>query len=667
MKIKKKTIVITAASIGVLGIGAWYLGQNLRSSQVDVYPVSDLSQSIWQNGTSLDGTIASQVSQEVHLQDKQIVSAVHVQEGQEVKKGDPLLSYDMTLVNIDLEMEKLTRQQLEVKKKGLEQELEKLKKDKAQAVSRTEEYQVEFLGRIQEADPAAVRTAAEQSQDQPSGESGEGEIPPGPENPVEENGTGETESTPGSETPPEYEVPAGSGEVSEPEEPAEPENPETEDPEIPADPEEPSEPEGSEQPEDPADPGMPQQPEEEMPQSPRPSGVYPRLYKDISLDPGEHTEGQGVFENAVPFMGTGTKEDPYRFLCTKNVLIQGAFLNWAGGFDDTGTLSQTPVYCLLEVRAEDKEDGVLLAAMLLDGNTVAEPVQPEVWFRTYLGYDQWDVLPPPEEEIPEDEEWMDIPEDFIEFIPEEDIIQGYSKEELEKAISEKQKEISDMDLDIKEADLKIKKVEQQLAGEVVKSTLDGTVKKVGDPAKGEVDGEPFIVVESAAGAYIQGMVGEYQLDSVKPGQIVTGMAYESQIGFQAEITEVSPYPQEGYSSGMQEQSYYPFTAVIQDGEGFKANEMVSVDMPAEGGEITGIFISREYIRTQNGEEFVYKEGEDQRLKKQKVTTGRTFYGSTVEIKEGITLEDKLAFPYGKNVREGAGVREASIEELYSMY
>ena len=45
------------------------------------------------------------------------------------------------------------------------------------------------------------------------------------------------------------------------------------------------------------------------------------------------------------------------------------------------------VYCLLEVRTEDKEDGVLLAAMLLDGNTIAESVQPEVWFRTYLGYE----------------------------------------------------------------------------------------------------------------------------------------------------------------------------------------------------------------------------------------------------------------------------------------
>lgn len=676
MKIKKKTIIITAAGLTALGVGGWYLAQNLRSSQVDVYPVSELSQSIWQSGTSLEGTIASQVSQEVHLQDKQIVSAVHVQEGQEVKKGDPLLSYDMTLVNIDLEMEKLTRQQLEVKKKGLEQELEKLKKDKAQAVSHTEDYQVEFLGRIQKTDPAAEFTAADQNPELPTGENGTEEIPAEQENPFQEETSGETDQGDSSESG----NSSGAGELLNPEEPEEPgsavipsdpEMPESPlDPETPSgseEPEQPQDPSGTEepgQPENPSDPEVPEQPGEELP---RPSGVYQRLYKDILLEQGEHGEDQGIFENAVAFKGTGTKEDPYRFLCTKNVLIQGAFLNWAGGFDDTGARSQTPVYCLLEVRGEDKEDGVLLAAMLLDGNTIAEPVQPEVWFRTYLGNDQWDMVLPPEEEIPEDEEWMDIPEDFIEFIPEEEIIQGYSKEELEKAVNEKQKEISDTDLSIKEADLKIKKVEKQLEGEVIKSTLDGTVKKVGDPAKGEVDGEPFIVVESAAGAYIQGMVGEYQLDSVKPGQTVTGMAYESQMSFQAEITEVSPYPQEGYSSGMQEQSYYPFTAVIQDGEGFKANEMVSMEMPAEGGEITGIFISREYIRTQNGEEFVYKAGEDQRLKKQKVTTGRTFYGSTVEIKEGITSEDQLAFPYGKNVREGAKIREASLEELYTMY
>ena len=32
-----------------------------------------------------------------------------------------------------------------------------------------------------------------------------------------------------------------------------------------------------------------------------------------------------------------------------------------------------------------------------------------------------------------------------------------------------------------------------------------------------------------------------------------------------------------------------------------------------------------------------------------------------------SMEDKLAFPYGKNVKEGAKIREASIEDLYSMY
>ena len=37
-----------------------------------------------------------------------------------MKEGTPLLSYDMTLVHINLETEKLNNQQLQIKKKGLE-------------------------------------------------------------------------------------------------------------------------------------------------------------------------------------------------------------------------------------------------------------------------------------------------------------------------------------------------------------------------------------------------------------------------------------------------------------------------------------------------------------------------------------------------------------------
>ena len=83
---------------------------------------------MWGESNSLEGIITSSVSQKIQLQDNQIVEEVFVQEGQSVVEGTPLLSYDMTLVNIDLEMEKLNREQLKIKKKGLENTLEKLKK-----------------------------------------------------------------------------------------------------------------------------------------------------------------------------------------------------------------------------------------------------------------------------------------------------------------------------------------------------------------------------------------------------------------------------------------------------------------------------------------------------------------------------------------------------------
>ena len=39
----------------------------------------------------------------------------------------------------------------------------------------------------------------------------------------------------------------------------------------------------------------------------------------------------------------------------------------------------------------------------------------------------------------------------------------------------------------------------------------------------------------------------------------------------------------------------------------------------------------------------------------------------LEIKNGLTEEDHIAFPYGKKVKEGVKVRRAAIEDLYSMY
>ena len=530
---------------------------------------------MWGETNSLEGAVSSNVSQEVRLMEKQLVSQVHVQEGQEVKAGDPLLTYDMTLVNIDLEMEKLNKEQLKVKKKGLENELKNLKDEKKNVAARNKSYKIEFLSNAEEIKPEEEK----------------------PEQQPEEK----------------------------PEEPK-PEQPET--------------------------------PQEQA----RPSGVYKRLYRDITIDNTEFPNDDAIIENAIPYSGKGTKEEPYVYVCQKGVLIQGEFLNQLAGFDVSGNRVREPYYCKLEVRSDNSFDGTLQAAMILDGSAIESAVEPSAWFRTRLGKNEWEEMLP-EEDVPQGEVLPELPDGTGNEIPEEEIVGGYSKEELEKAIKEKEKEIKTTELDIKEADLKIKKVEQELQSETVTSTVNGTVKKVGDPAKGEIDGDPFIIVESSGGVYIKGVVSEALLEKVQPGQLVTGMAYESGTFFEAEVKEVSPYPASSYQSyDGRELTYYPFTAYIADSTGLKDNEMVSMDLPADEGGMSGMFIGKEYIRSKNGEDFVYKEGKNGKLEKQPIRTGQTFYGSIIEVKDGLTMEDHIAFPYGKKVKEGAKIKRASLAE-----
>ena len=104
---KIKLALIIVASVTVIGTSIWFGVQKFNRTKVEVYRVEELKQMIWGESSSLEGIITSNVSQKVQLSENQIVQEVFVQEGQEVKAGTPLLSYDMTLVHINLETEKL--------------------------------------------------------------------------------------------------------------------------------------------------------------------------------------------------------------------------------------------------------------------------------------------------------------------------------------------------------------------------------------------------------------------------------------------------------------------------------------------------------------------------------------------------------------------------------
>ena len=51
-----------------------------------------------------------------------------------------------------------------------------------------------------------------------------------------------------------------------------------------------------------------------------------------------------------------------------------------------------------------------------------------------------------------------------------------------------------------------------------------------------------------------------------------------------------------------------------------------------------------------------------KLEKQDVVTGSILWGSYIEIKSGLTLDDYVAFPYGKNVKEGTAT--VVSEDMY---
>ena len=657
MKARNKKIIIAVICVGVAalaGTGIWYGVKKMDQTKVDVYPVADLKQQIWGMSTSIDGTISSSVTQEVHLMDKQIVDQVYVQEGQEVVEGTPLLSYDMTLVNIDLEMEKINKEQLLVKKKGLEKELEKLKNANIIPDSQKSEAGGEGSGGniVGAGSKAGILPLGLKETNTGTGGRWEASF----SKMAASQNAGRTADS-GEQ--------GNSGNLDDPGNTDNPDNPGT-----PDDPENPGTPENPEEPENPGTPDNPDNPDNpgdlQKPSKPVPSMVYDKLYGDITL---ETIPGQKI-ENAIPYTGTGTKEDPYYYLCKKDVKIQGAFLNQIAGYGTSDTKEKEPVYCILEVRDKDDKDGFLIAALCLDGSKITQLAAPEKWYLTHLGTYTEEEPQIPDEENPDGDDGEEFPDDwdFMEEIPQDDIIDGYTQDELNKAITEKKKEIKTAELDIRGSSLKIQNVEKKLENQTVESILNGVVKKVGDPGKGEVDGEAFLVVESSEGSYVKGLADEYQLQQLQPGSVLTGFSYESGLPIEAEVKEISNFPSSNNMYGYgREVSYYPFTAYIKNSDGLKNMEGVSLDLPSETENPAGLYISKEYVRNKDGKDFVYVEGKDHRLERRNVQVGKNFYGSMLEIKNGLTEEDHIAFPYGKKVKEGVKVRRAAIEDLYSMY
>lgn len=251
---------------------------------------------------------------------------------------------------------------------------------------------------------------------------------------------------------------------------------------------------------------------------------------------------------------------------------------------------------------------------------------------------------------------------------------SYTKEEIAESRKDQEKALKDLELDERESRLKIQMTQEALDSGKVTARLDGTVIKAGDPQSPPQDGSAFLQVSGSEGLYVKGGLPELLLGKVRNGDTVTVTSWQTGGTYQAEIRDISPYPDTsdvfdtGYSDSVS-QSYYPFIArIAEKGADLKEGESLNIQLasPASAQDFseTGntISIDQAFVRDENGKKYVMKRGEDGKLVKQYIETGK-LNGGSYEVKTGITAEDWIAFPYGKTAVEGTKTREASMEEL----
>lgn len=239
---------------------------------------------------------------------------------------------------------------------------------------------------------------------------------------------------------------------------------------------------------------------------------------------------------------------------------------------------------------------------------------------------------------------------------------SYTADEIKKMLSDKQLELAKLQTQKRQAQLDLAKLQKKLENATVTSAVNGVVTKLAVLDENTSTSDPFMVINSTEGLYLTGSINELDLDTLTVGQTISAMSWNTGASFDATIKEVSPYPassSDNYGKNPNS-SNYPFIALINNPpEGLTENEYVDIttgnnSMMDMNTEDQNLYIAKAYVRTDdNGESYIFAANSEGRLEKRPVVTGKVYSGSYIEItNNAVTQEDYIAFPYGKNVKEG---------------
>lgn len=356
----------------------------------------------------------------------------------------------------------------------------------------------------------------------------------------------------------------------------------------------------------------------------------------------------------APLTGEGTLDKPYLFIWEDGKEYEQEFIK---SLIERAGVEKTEVIAIFMVREDNSISGILKSS-----SKIKFIKKDENYTFSILGAtigDENDPLYPNESKPVEPVEPV-IPE-----TPEVGPI--YTAAELKKMIVEKENEISDIVLNIKVAKNDLKKLQEEAKNNTVYSKIDGVVKTVLSTDGEESKTKPIIVVSSGGGYYVQGRISEFDLEKIKVGQIVNVQSYESGTSNQGTIEKISNVPlTDTYYNGIgnSNTSYYPYTVKMDDTVNFKEGEYASLEPISDEQKNPSFYIMSAFVLSENGKNYAYIAGENNKLEKRELNIGKNMHGS-LEVRGGMTMEDRIAFPYGKNIKEGISVVDGSLEDLYS--
>lgn len=555
----KKGIIAAACVVGVCGAvwGGLTIARNAQRGDVNVYAVNECAMTdYWGDTSNTSGMVTTDKLQKIYISQSQTVKKVWVKEGDSVKKGTALVSYDSTLTQATVERAKIDYDRQTENLEVMKNELELLKKAKNKETLEAEKTKLE------------AELQAEISRlDGAGGYDPEKAVVPGLVTPMAE----------------------GSGNSKD-----------------------------------------------------KPIYYYWLTNKPLSDE---------VLRN----------------------LLHGAEINRATPMDKTPTVS---TYLVLVSRDKDKMGGMptsrgLLITETFTPNSTEQPVEGAPISGT-VSISFW-FCDLPEYIDPERTYSSDKYKELTRKIAQvqELLESSMTQLDLNKAILEKAQAVKEQEVNPKVAKLKLDKKLAELGDGNVYAEFDGTVKAVRDPDAAYNNSEAVVELSGGGGYYVTGTLSEMDLGSVQVGDSVSISSWMTGAACEGTIVSIDDYPTSNgnnWGDGNSNVSYYPFKVFVTEDANLQPNDYVDIQYQKDtSAEESGssLYLQSMFIRTDNGKSYVMARGEDGRLEQRWVQTGRDLWGSYTQIRGGLTIDDYVAFPYGRDVVEGAHTQEATTDQLYN--